>query len=325
MNAKSLEAVSLEEQEGLREEVRQIMAREGLTLTDVSRETGIAFSTFSAWQNNSYKGDTSDKARSVQKWLETRRERRRTSSILPTPPAFQQTQTAAEIFAIMSFAQAAPDFGVVVGAPGIGKSIVIEEYQKQYSNVFVVTGEPILSSPNNLLVALAEEVGVLERRNTYLSRAIRAKLRSASALVVIDEAQHLSSQALDQLRTTVLDLAKTGVVVAGNETLLARLQGSADARAAQFAQLHSRVGMRTVQSHPRAKDICILIDAWGIEDSGARDLLKLIARKPGALRSMTKAIRLATMLAGEEGAALTAKHVQRAWSQLSASTLEASA
>ncbi|MDI4664684.1 AAA family ATPase [Xanthobacter autotrophicus] len=324
MNIAVGETLTLEEIEAIRAEVRIIMAEEGLTQADISKETGIAYGTFTAWNAGTYKGDNSGFAIKVRRWLETRRERKRTHSVLPKAPSFVATPTAQTVMEIMAFAQAAPDLGVVVGGAGIGKTTAIEEYQRQHSNVYVVTAEPCLSSPNNMLSAIADELGVIERRNTYVSRAIVARLKGASALLVVDEAQHLSSQALDQLRT-IHDKARCGVIVSGNESVFARLQGG-ETKGAQFAQLHSRVGMRIVQATPRARDICALVAAWGIDAASPEaNLLKLIARKPGALRGLTKALRIANMLAAGSGEALSARHIRQAWSQLSSSSLDTAA
>lgn len=317
------ESITPEEQEALRAEVRQIIEAEGISQRAVADEVGIAYGTFTPWLGGTYKGDTVDKALAVRRWLETRQERDRTRAILPTPPEFQMTATAEHIFNVLSYAQGAPDFGVIVGGAGIGKTEAIKAYSKRNSNVFVVTMEPCLASPNNMLSEIADVVGVMERRAAYLSRAITAKLRSAAALVVIDEAQHLSSAALDQLRT-IHDKANVGIVVSGNESIFSRLQGGE--RSSQFAQLYRRVGMRMVQPKARARDICALIEAWRITDERVIALLKVVAAKPGALGQMTKVIQFASMLAAGNGeAAMTEQHVKRAWKQLASTPLEAAA
>lgn len=306
----------------LREEVRAVMARDDLSQRDVADESGVPYGTLTPWMGGTYQGRGDRIAAEVQKWLDTRRARARTVAALPPAPPFVLTQTANDIHAILSFSQVAPDFGVIVGGAGIGKTSAIEEYARRASNVWVVTGEPTMNSHHNLLAAMAHELGVLERRSNCLSRAIVAKLRGSGGLVVIDEAQHLSGSALDQLRTTVLDLARCGVAVSGNETVLTRLQGG-DARTSALAQLHSRVGMRKTQTGARPADIAMLIERWGVVDEKAARMLTTIARKPGALRVMTKAIRLAAFVAGSANAAdIAPVHVERAWAQLSATRIE---
>ncbi|MBN8999700.1 MAG: AAA family ATPase [Rhizobiales bacterium] len=305
------ESISPEEVEAVRSEVRQIVEAEGIRQTIVAEEAGIPYGTFTPWLGGTYKGDNAGLALKVRRWLETRRERGRTHAVLPQAPKFVLTHTASKIMDVLGFAQSAPDFAVVVAGDDIGSS-----------NVFVVTAEPCLASPNNMLSALADAIRITEKRSVYLSRAIADRLRNAAALVVIDEGQHLSSQALDQLRT-LHDKASVGIVVAGNESVYSRLQGAE--RNAQFAQLYSRVGMRMTQPKARARDICALIEAWGITDQRVIGLLKLIAAKPGALRLMTKVIRLATMLAAGEGEPMGERQVKLAWAQLSATPLETTA
>ncbi|MQT14415.1 AAA family ATPase [Segnochrobactrum spirostomi] len=320
MNAITTDIVA-DPHDAIRAEVRQIMEAEGLSQAAIAKECGIAYGTFTPWMGATYQGDNNRISAAVTRWLETRRSRVRTAAVLPTAPDFVSTETAVQIGELMSYAQAAPDFGVVVGGAGIGKTTAIEQYARRHSNVHVMTAEPTLSRPNNMLSELADIIGVVERRSVWLSRAITHRLRGSAGLVVIDEAQHLSSQALDQLRT-IHDKARIGVVVVGNESVFARLQGGGD-RNAQFAQLYSRVGMRIVQPKPRAGDICALIRAWGIESERETALLKAIARKHGALRALTKTVRLASMLAAGAEQPLSDRHIRLAWSQLAADAIDA--
>ncbi|HWJ72378.1 MAG TPA: AAA family ATPase [Kaistia sp.] len=313
-----------DDQEALRAEVRLIMATEKLTQQDIAKETGIPYGTFTPWMGGTYKGDTADKAALVRRWLETRRVRARTISVLPDAPGFVATPTAMGILDLLNFAQAAPDFVVVVGGAGIGKTSAIEAQQRRAPNVFVITADPIMASPNNMLVGVAEAIGIVEKRSAWVSRAICNRLRGSSGLIIIDEAQHLSTSALDQLRS-IHDTAKIGIAVAGNESLYARLQGAGGARGSQFAQLFSRVGMRINQPKSKAKDITALLDAWGLQGDPIVRLLKQIAAKPGALRNMTKTIRLAHMLAAGSGETLDERHVRAAWEQLSATNLDSDA
>lgn len=324
MNAAAKDDYTDQEQDALRAEVRLLMEQEGLKQTEIAKEVGIAYGTFTPWMGGTYQGDANRIARNVANWLETRRERKKTLAILPESPSFVLTETAQNIFNILSFAQAAPDFGVVVGAPGIGKTKTILEYRKRSTNVFLVTGEPTLSSPYNLLSAIALEAGVEEKRNAMISRAIAARMRGASALIVVDEAQHLSNQAFDQLRA-LHDLSGCGIVAAGNESALRRLQGGQGPAGTQFAQLSSRVGMRLTQSRARSKDICAMLAAWSITNQAEATFLKSIAKKPGALRSLDKTLRLATMYARQAGKELGLEHMQLAWGQLSIAPVEAAA
>lgn len=307
----------------IREEVRSIRDREGLTWKQIADESGIAAGTLTPFMGDAYKGDNGRVASQLKRWLDTRLERARTAAVLPSMPAFIMTPTAEDIFAALTFAQAAPDFTVLVGAPGIGKTTALNAYRKRSSNVWMVTADRMTKTAASLLAVLADAMGVQERRSAFVGRAISARVRGTNGLVIIDEAQQLDATAFDQLRTSVLDMGECGVAVSGNASMLVALQGSADTRTQAFAQLHSRVGMKKPQNVAKPRDIVMLLDAWGIDEANVRKLLTVIAGKSGALRIMIKVIRLACMLAGTGSVTdITTKHVELAWQQLAGSPIE---
>jgi DNA transposition AAA+ family ATPase len=169
-----------------------------------------------------------------------------------------------------------------------------------------------------VLEYLAEAIGVPSRgmSTQQLSRSLTRRMTGSQGLILIDEAQHLTSQTLDQLRM-FYDLADVGMALMGNEAVHARLEGGA--RAAQFAQLFSRVGMRLARPRALKGDIEQLMDAWDIAGKGERALLAQIAKRPGALRNLTKVLRMAHMLGSAEGAEAVAEtHISMAWERLSA-------
>jgi len=303
-----------EHQNALREEVRAIMEHEGMSQADVSKASGVKYGTFTGWLSGTYAGRNENIAAEVQIWLEARKEQQRTLTKLPPPPGFQATPTAKHIINVLSFAQASPDFTVVAGGPGVGKTTALKRYQETNPNVWMITMSPTSSSPHALLTELCEEMRIAERQSMKLMRAIGRKIAGSNGLIIVDEAQHLLPKAVDQLRS-IYDLGGVGVVLAGNETVYSRLEG--EGRKAAYAQMYSRIGMRITRPKPHAQDICTLIKAWGIDDKDQAELLKVIARKPGALRGLTKTLTLAAMLAAGDGVPRGVKHIKQAWSQLS--------
>lgn len=312
------------EGDDLRARVRAVMAEASLTQVAAAKEAGLNDKTFSAWLNGSYTGDNERIAASVARWLDNRAARARAVLTLPPPPPYVATPTAREIMDRLIYVQAAGDFGVIVGAAGIGKTSALEEYLRRSPNVWMITADQSCRSAGGMLAILADEMKVTERRSLWFSRAIAARVRGTSGLILVDEAQHLTTDALDQLRA-IPDAAKgsCGVVVAGNVSLLTRLTGEKGAAAALRSQLYSRVGARFIASTSKARDIEMLIAAWGITDVGVAKDLRDIARKAGALRLMTKVIRSAAMYAaGDEAAGIGRAHIRQAWDQLSSAPLD---
>lgn len=287
-----------EELESIRAEVRAIMETEGLSQADVARASGIAYGTFTGWLSGKYAGDNDRVAAEAQIWISSRAEKKRAAAVLPRVPEFQRTRTAAAFLEVFMFAQTMPEISVVAAAAGTGKTTSAHHYAGTNSNVWLATMNPTTSSVHTMLLELCEVMGIVEKSPSKLVRTIGRKVQGSGGLILIDEAQHLQPQSLDTLRS-IYDRHGVGIALVGNEEVYARLEGGG--RTAAFAQLFSRVGVRVTRSRPAADDMCKLIAAWGVTADEEVKFLKAIARKPGALRVMTKTLQLASMLAAGRG------------------------
>lgn len=301
-----------DDQDALREQVRAVLATAKLTQATAAREAGIAYTTFSAWLGGTYAGNNEKVAADVQRWLSSRAARAQTAANLPARPGFVATETAARIWPVLQYAQTSPDISVIVGAAGVGKTTALRQYQSVTSNVWVATMTPSTAGVSTMLAEICIEMGLDVRAASQFARAVERRVRGTGGLLVIDEAQHLTRPALEQLRS-IHDRAEIGIVLAGNPAVLARLEGD---RKTDFAQLFSRVGMRLRLAKPRAGDVAAMLDAWDVTDPEQVALCRAIAAKPGALRGMVKALGLAAMVAAGDGRSRTAEDIKTAWSQL---------
>jgi len=309
--------MTAEDQDAVRKRIRGTMADRKMAMTDVARQVGIPYGTFSSWMGGTYKGRTSPIAEQASHWLDGLEAKDRTHALAPRAPAFIATPTAEAILATLEHAQFMPEMVVVTGAPGIGKTSAARAYAARNASVWMITAEPTLSSPRALLDEIAEAIGVTARgmSSQALSRALGKRMAGSQGLILIDEAQHLTSPTLDQLRR-YHDQAGIGIALLGNEVVYARLEGGA--RSAQYAQLFSRIGMRLQRPKALKGDVEKLLDAWGVAGKGERAVMLAIAKKPGALRNLTKVLRMAHMLAGADGAeAMGEAHIRMAWERLS--------
>lgn len=303
----------------LRRQVAALMEEERLSAGLVGREADVGQSTVAAFMKGTYNGNNAAVSVKLAKWLSARAARIRTTATFRRAPGFVVTPAARAFFAVMEHAQFAPDFCVIVGEPGVGKTSAAMHYQAQTRNVWMITGEKCATTPGALLMDLAEAVGLgsVDRELKRISRAIVRKVRDTGGLIVADEAQNWSSDALDQLRT-IHDLSGLGVVMIGNPTIYARLEGGT--KRANFAQLYSRLGMRVTRPRATKADVDALLDAWALTDTACRDLCHVAAGRGGALRSMTKALRQGFLRADAEGEELAEKHLRAAMQQLGVST-----
>ena len=304
-----------DEIDAIRARLRAVMEAEGTTMKDVSRLADIKYTTLHAWLADKYEGRNDRQAEVIEKWLEARLVAAKTRALVPPPPDFVMTRSAEDFYALFQTAQYLPDMVMITGAPGVGKTMASDAYANQTPNVWKVTAQPCHSTVRMFLDALSHALGLgVVASSERISRQIVHRLSGSGGLVIVDEAQHLTSQVLDQMRT-FHDLAKIGIALVGNEHVVTRIDGFS--RSKDFAQLHSRVGARVRRARPLLKDIDMLVDRWDVAGEPERKLLRTIGMKPGALRGMTKCLQMALRLASVQGAgALTEANILMAWQQL---------
>lgn len=299
----------------LRSDARSVITGDKLSQKSAADEANIPAGTFNAWLNGTYAGDNARVAADVSKWLEARRARNQIKAIVPVAPSFIATKTAQNIVDLMQYAQTLRDMGLIIGAPGTGKTCAIEYYQAAFPSVFTATMEPAKSSTHHLLIELASVLKLSERAALAISDAVVRRLKDRDALLLIDEAQHLQSGAIDQLRT-IHDKAKCGIVLLGNETLIGKL-GDPE-RTPQLAQLYSRFGLRLNLSRPANADVDALLKAWSVDDKDEKAFMRLVASKPGGLRALTKTMIAAGAMAAGQNEKRSIGHLRDAWSRVGA-------
>lgn len=301
---------------GVLAEFQTAIADDGRSLNQIAIEVGIGYSTLAAWRNGKYAGDNDKVAQAVRAWLTRRVAQARTTTVMPTDPGFVLTKTASQIFDVLEFTQTAVRMAVVVGAAGVGKTTALRAYQKRYpTSVWVATMQPCHKLPRALLEELSFTLRQpRDHRSADISRAIQGRLEGTRGLMIIDEAQHLDAEALDQVRS-LYDATGIGFVLAGNPELMTKL--GAIKRSPNMAQIFSRIGLRYSRSRPLQADVTALLDGWGVKGEVERTELLGIAMKPGGVRVMTNVIGQAFVQAYGEGAeGLKLAHIQRAYEQL---------
>lgn len=273
--------------------------RFGWNRSEIVKRSGVPAGTLYPWLDGTSNGRYDTVAERLQKWLDSVEELTEAAARVPVAPGFIETPTARKLIDALLYAQMMPELIVANLGAGVGKSCTARHYADTRPHVFMVTMRPTTSSVNNMLRELCEVFDIKERDPAKLDRAIGEKLRrnGRNTLLIIDEAQNLTDQAVDQLRS-YLDIYGVGIALLGNEELYTRFGGTKPKPA--YAQLHRRIGMRLQQLQPADADIVQLLDAWQIEDTAIRRLGTAVARKPGALGQLTKTLQLAGIYAAGE-------------------------
>lgn len=298
--------------EAVRARLKTELATSELSGAEAAKMIGLGGSTLLAWLGGKYAGDNGKVAKLVATWLEARPVQVRVQ-MTHAPVCFTATPTAKAFVAVLETAQFAPDVVVIAGGAGVGKSTTCRHYAATHRNVWMVTAQPAVASDFAVVERLCVLLGVREYSPAARSAALEHKMAGSNGLIIVDEAQHLRTAAIEQLRS-FHDLAGVGLALVGNESVYARIDGGG--RRSEFAQLFSRVGMRVRRPKPYREDIEALLDAHEVAGDAERKLLKAVASKPGALRGMVKTIRVARMLASGAEEEFGVQHVRAAWQRV---------
>lgn len=299
----------------LRAEVQAEIGRFGLSQAAVCKEAGVHPSMLSPWLKGKYSGDNGKADGDMRRWLAHRANREQKQAIMPPAPGFTATPTAQRIIAALTYAQMSGDLVVIYGGAGVGKSSSLRHYAANTPNVWILESTPSNGTLGGFLRALSWTLAlrIPKGHGDTLELVIRDRLRGTGGLLMIDEAQFLNERALEAARR-LAELAGIGLALSGNETVYTQLSGRN--RAAEFAQLFSRIGKRVRLNRPSIADVQALLGAWGIGGKSEQQLVKEIAHKPGALRGVTKTLRLASMFAAGKKEILGMAHIRAAWKDL---------
>ncbi|HCT2456545.1 TPA: AAA family ATPase [Escherichia coli] len=295
----------------IRAGLRTLVENEETTFKQIALESGLSTGTISSFINDKYNGDNERVSQMLQRWLE----KYHAVAELPEPPRFVETQTVKQIWTSMRFASLTESIAVVCGNPGVGKTEAAREYRRTNNNVWMITITPSCASVLECLTELAFELGMNDapRRKGPLSRALRRRLEGTQGLVIIDEADHLGAEVLEELRL-LQESTRIGLVLMGNHRVYSNMTGGN--RTVEFARLFSRIAKRTAINKTKKADVKAIADAWQINGEKEQELLQQIAQKPGALRILNHSLRLAAMTAHGKGERVNEDYLRQAFREL---------
>lgn len=216
------------------QELRALMDSKGYQQKQVAQLLGVSVATVSLYLKGEYNGNVADIDRKVDELIE-----RDKAKVVEAKynAAFVPTLAARRGMEVMAFAHVEGEINVIYGSAGLGKTQMLKEYARRNSSAVLIEVDPSCT-PKVLLRKIAEAVGANARGvNNELLDSIVSKLKGSERLLMIDEAELLSTRSLEFIRR-IHDLTGVGVVLAGMPRLLINLKGKNN----ELAQLYSRVG-----------------------------------------------------------------------------------
>ncbi|MDA5624292.1 AAA family ATPase [Pasteurella multocida] len=287
----------------LAQQIQQILDSKTFMQRDIAQQSGISAGALSAYLKGTYAGNIENIENALENWLKNQDKKIRS---FIEAPEFIQTPTAERIFNALEMARFTTTIVPIYGASGVGKTKACQEFKKQNQNVWMITISPSRASLNAFLYELALELGFKDapRRKDRLSRMIVEKLTGTRGIVIVDESDHLTYDAIEELRY-IQEKAEVGFALIGNDRVYTRMQGGINP-AHEHARLWNRLGNRCAIKASEKEDIQAVAAAWQL-DTKDKELMKAlydIGTKAGGLRALTQYLRLAGIAAKGQGVAI---------------------
>lgn len=303
---------AVEEWRQLTDRVMDVARVRGFSKAEVTRRAGMKEGTFSQWYSGTYIGRLEPHNAQVAQWLDALADADIVTATVPASPAYIMTKIGAQIFETLHWAQVTSDMVMITLGAGIGKTAACKQYRANRPHVYHVTISPHTKTVFGMLNELAAALEVRELNPAKLTRAIGEKLTRIGdgTLLIVDEAQNLIDDAINQLRH-FMDIYGCGIALVGNEEVYSRFAKTAGGPS--YAQLKRRIGKRLKLTKPYADDVRAYIAAWGIIEPTCVTYLMGIGNKGGAIGQIEKTVKLAMMMSMGNQEELKVKHLQAAW------------
>ena len=215
--------------------INEWLSKRGHTKTALSRAAGISTGTVSRVLSGQWPSPPGEHLEAMSAALGRAEERGASPSEIPFTP----TSVSRAVHAVIRRCHLDRDFGLFAGRVGIGKTVAARRYAEENRGVAVLLEAYPGATAPVVLRLLCEQIGVAAARRSVADRtaALVEALRGGDRVIVIDEAETLTDQALLHLRR-ISDAAGVGVALIGTPALLS-LVYDPDGR---FGQITSRIG-----------------------------------------------------------------------------------
>jgi len=282
----------------LRAQVEAEMQAYGLSRARAAAEIGegVSAPTLGLWLRGVYDGDCAAVEARIERWLDTRAERAAHAFGGAGLDAHAATSTARQVATAAAYAQAAGDIALVRGPSGRGKTWAAQHHTETRAAAYWLRATPTMTTLPRLLSRLGRIIGGRHGGGSAMDaeEAIIAALQGRGALICIDEAHHLRTPLIEEVRH-IRDEAGCGILLLADDTIRMTL--------ARCPQVTGRIGMTVaLAAIPRDDVAAIAAGPLGRQPT-ARQMTHLIAAAngPGGLHALRRLLARAWMTARGSG------------------------
>lgn len=215
-----------EEQKALLAKVEQII-QGGVSQAELCRLTGVPEQVMSPLRKGTYTGKLEKYFGMLENYFEVKEAAGKNYK----PVKYAPISTSNLAYQTIRNIQIMGGFGIVVGDPSIGKTKAVMKYaEDNLTSCIAITAGVCISTKRAVLKEMALKLNIpIKQAVDDLYRCIIAKLHDGM-LIVVDEAQHLTYDAIESLReiSDYFDAIDQtcGVVLVGNNGIVERMEGA---------------------------------------------------------------------------------------------------
>lgn len=266
--------------EPLRAALSEYKNKHTLSNAQLARELGIDPTGVSKYLNKKPEGDIDQLEARVQDVLKAAPKRREVTAEL------FQTSVTRSVAARLEIIRKTNDFGLLTGHAGIGKSCAVDLYAAANAASILVRLSRWSAHSGGLEAALFSQLET-KAKERFIRRAewMVDRLKGSNRLVIIDNAQRLTSGALDWL-FDFHDATGCPIALVGNPDILTKI--------ARVDQRFSRIGyareVTLMKPEPAAMQLLEQLCPGDAEE--LKDLAVAVASQRGYLRALRKHVAL---------------------------------
>ena len=264
-----------------RQTVRNYIQENGGSQAAFARSIGVSESYISRWFAGKLDNDDGIDQK-VDEFFKKTEERSKLASTEQL--AFAPTAISSTIWNTLNYCRLQRFIGCIVGDAGIGKTRTIHEWAAGKTDVYIVTATVVARNPKSFFKLLARKfqtttTGTVD--DIYFD--LTQKIMGRDITLIIDEAQHLKFDTLEQIRD-LNDQYNVSIVLVGNPKINKTLSGK---RKEDYAQITSRIKMpqTLLKDSFTLNDMTLIFP--GLEDSSYKFLLHVAQRGSGLRDAMT--------------------------------------
>lgn len=208
----------------IRERFVAYLADTGIEMATAARGMGLSPAAVCMYHNGNYKGTNHRIARRVQAWIEQQTERRQLSMTKEGPNAFVETSVSRRLFNVARKCHTTGSIGLCVGQSGVGKTYAVLEYCRRNPDVILIEAHLRMSMRDVMHQILSSLGGDAHGTTHTMIRDIVSRIKGSGRMIIIDEAEHLHPNILDEVRR-INDWTQCGILYVGLERFRSRMSG----------------------------------------------------------------------------------------------------